>query len=332
MTTTQDCSVGIGVESTFGTGVTPTRWLEFVDESLDWTKVVVQGKGLRVGARMARSARRAFIAAEAKGDMTVECVSKGMGLLWRACLGSSTSTLVSGSTYQQVHTFADVLPSLTVQKGLPRIDGTVDAYTLTGGTVDKWTFDLKNNDIATLKVGFDGRDLTTATAYAAPSYASGGNLLHFGGAALYSGALTAPTATALGSAPTSLTGVRSFSVEVSNEVQAGRFNAGGAGRKAQQLVGERKVSGTIEIEYDAATYRDLVLNDGALTLVANLTGGSLSSGSETLQVILPDIRFDGELPKANGTELIVQSMRFTALENASGQNLWVVARTSDTAL
>ncbi len=33
MTTPQDCSVGLGVESVYGTGVTPTRWFEFLDES-----------------------------------------------------------------------------------------------------------------------------------------------------------------------------------------------------------------------------------------------------------------------------------------------------------
>jgi hypothetical protein len=36
MATTQDSSVGFLKESTYGTGVTPSRWLEFISETLDW--------------------------------------------------------------------------------------------------------------------------------------------------------------------------------------------------------------------------------------------------------------------------------------------------------
>jgi hypothetical protein len=55
---TQDCSVGFVAETTYKTGVTVSRWVEYLDESLDWNKNIKQGKGLRVGSRVARSARR----------------------------------------------------------------------------------------------------------------------------------------------------------------------------------------------------------------------------------------------------------------------------------
>jgi hypothetical protein len=45
-----------------------------------------------------------------------------MGLLWQALLGTGTSTLVSGSTYQQVFTLGDNPSSLTLQKGVVEID------------------------------------------------------------------------------------------------------------------------------------------------------------------------------------------------------------------
>ena len=113
MTTFQDCSIGLSKESTYGTAVTVARFLEFTDESLDYSKNVVQGEGLRVGSRVARSARRVVTTSDAGGDLSMECLSKGMGLVWEQCMGTGVSTLVSGSTYQQVFTLADTMPSAT---------------------------------------------------------------------------------------------------------------------------------------------------------------------------------------------------------------------------
>src|SRR5690349_17058393 len=104
MATQQDCSIGFGVESTFKTYAAPTRFLEFTDESLAWEKNVKQGQGLRVGSRVARTSRRVIPTADGAGDITFEAESKGLGLIWRALLGVGTSTVVSGSTYQQVFT------------------------------------------------------------------------------------------------------------------------------------------------------------------------------------------------------------------------------------
>ncbi|MBK8399926.1 MAG: hypothetical protein IPL29_02295 [Propionivibrio sp.] len=120
MTTPQDCSIGLGVESTYGTAVARTRWFEFLDESFNYVKSIKQGQGMRVGSRVARSGRRVVASAEGAGDLTVEAVTKGLGLLWQLAVGSGTSTLVSAGLYQQVFTLADVPSSATIQKGIPR--------------------------------------------------------------------------------------------------------------------------------------------------------------------------------------------------------------------
>jgi hypothetical protein len=233
MASTQDCSLGIGIESTYKTGVTPTRWFEYIDESINWDKSIKQGVGLRVGGRVARSARRVVTSAQGTGDFTLEATSKGMGLLWQAALGSGASTLVSGSTYQQVFTLGDTPASFTLQKGLPRADGTVDPYTFLGCMVSGWQFTFPNDDIASLQVSVDAGDLTTATSYTAPSYASSPSLFHFAGGSLSTGTLTAPTTTALASAATPLASVRGGSVSVNNNIRNDRYNYGGAGSQGQ---------------------------------------------------------------------------------------------------
>lgn len=335
MANTQDCSVGLAVESTYGTGVTAARWLEFVSESFGFNKQIKQGMGLRVGGRVARSARRVAVAADAGGDVTVEATSKGLGLLWQACLGAATSTLVSGTTYQQVFTLGDAPSSLTVQKGIVETGGTVDPITFLGCMVDSWELDFANADIVKLKTTFDAKDVTTATAYAAPSYPTAPNLFHFAGGTVYTGTLTAPTATALASGVTPLANVRSGNVKVDRGMNTSRYNMIGTGRKSKPLTGAKVtgITGKLDVEYDSTTFRDAFLADTPLSLVLQWTAGALSTGVETLQVVIPEIKFDGELVKANAGDISVQGMTFAGLDNlTAAQPIWIVARTSDAAL
>jgi hypothetical protein len=334
MATTQDASVGFVTETTYKTGVTPVRWLRHTDESLDWTKTVVQGSGLQVGARVARSNQRVVPVADGAGDITYQCSAKGFGLMWQACLGTGVSTVVSGATYQQLFTLGDTPPSLTVQKGIPEAGGTVDAYTFLGAMVASWEFAFPNADIATLKPTFDVGDLATATAYATPSYSNAPNLFHFANGTISSGTLTAPTTTALASGATPLANVRSGTLSVNNNIRDDRYNFGGAGRKAKPTVGLREITGSLVVEYDATAYRDLFLADTPMNLIATFTGGALSTGLETLQLVLPELKIDtGGIPMTNGTDLVTQTLNFTGLDNqTAAQPIWVVARTSDTAL
>lgn len=327
MTTPQDCSVGLGVESVYGTAVARTRWFEFLDESFNFVKNVKQGVGLRVGSRVASSGRRVVASAEGSGDLTIEAVTKGLGLLWQLGLGSGTSTLVSAGLYQQVFTLGDVMPSATIQKGIPRADGTVDAYTFTGCMVESLTIDCPNADNVKVKTSWNAKDMTTATAYTAPSYATGPSVFTFAHGAVYSGALTAPTATALGSAATPVASIRSGSITIKHNLKTDRYNCGGGGRKEKPFAGIREISGSLVAEYADAAFRDAIVNDTSMTLVKTFT-----AGLDVLQIVIPDVRFDGDIVKAS-TDLAMQDIKWTGLDGlTAAQPIWIVCRTADTAL
>ena len=337
MTTPQDCSIGLGVESTYGTAVARTRWFEFLDESFNYVKSIKQGQGMRVGSRVARSDRRVVASAEGAGDLTVEAVTKGLGLLWQLAVGSGTSTLVSAGLYQQVFTLADVPSSATIQKGIPRADGTVD-----GCMVESLTIDCPNADNVKVKTSWNAKDMTTATAYTAPSYATSPALFTFAHGAIYSGTLTAPTATALGSAViaaagnsgggacssvTAVAGIRSGSITLKHNLKTDRLNCGGAGRKDKPIPGNREISGSLVAEYVDASFRDAIVNDTSLTIVKTFT-----SGTDVLQVIVPDVRIEGYIVKASN-DLALQDIKWVGLDGLSAaQPIWIVCRTADTAL
>jgi len=334
MASVQDSSIGFIEEVTYGTSPgAVTRWPEFTDTDLGWNPKRVQGQGLRVGARVARSGRRVTTSVEGSGGFDMEATSKGMGLLWKWALGAGVSTVVPATTtYQQVFTLADAPPSFVLQEGLVEVGGTVDPSTFLGCMIAGWDLTFANDDIVKVKYALDIRDMGTATGYAAPSYAATPSLFHFANASLSTGALTAPTTTVLGSGATPVADVMGGSLSVNHNLNSIK-PIGGAGKKAKPTVGLRTITGALDIDYDNTTFRDAFINDTPFNLVLTWTGAALSSGLETLQVIVPEIKFDGDLPKPNGTSRIAQNMKFTGLDNLTAtQPLWVVTRTSDAAL
>lgn len=329
-----DCSINAKAEVTPGTIVAPDRAFEFTSETLDWMPSIVQGEGLRSGSYMDRLSHRAAPVGQGGGDITMDVMSKGFGLWWQACMGSSVSTVVSGTTYQQNHTFGFSPASLTVQKTSIRADGTRDAFTLAGCVVTQFVLTFANSGLVTLQVTLDAMDYSTATAFAALTYPSSANLFHFGNMTVSTGTVTEPTTTTLGSCATPLTNVRSLTITGNRNPVVDRFNAKGTGRKDKALGTKFDVTGSMEVEYSDAVQRDAYLAQTAQSLCTTVTAGTLSTGNETLQVLLPSIKTDGGgVPQANGTGLIVQTINFKGLDNETAtQAMWISTLTADAAI
>lgn len=347
MATFQDCSIGFtgatSGESAYKTYTTVSRWVEFNDESLDWKKNVKQGKGLRVGGRVARTGRRQVPTAAGDGDFTMEIVNKGMGLLWQAAMGSATSTIIAATTaYQQNFTLGDAPPSLSIQKGIPQVgQGSPDAYTFLGCMVDSFELTIPANDIPTVKFNFDIGDINTSagggTAYASPTMPTA--LTNFSGAqvtATLGGTLTVPTTTAKASIASGVAaGVRNFSLTVNNNLATDRYNFGASGRKAKPTVGLRTITGKMTVEYDSTTWSQNFLNDTSFPVIVDISGAQIgtSGRNEGLQIVLPDVRIDASLPNANQGGLVSVDYTFTVTDNlTAAQPIYLVASTADTAL
>lgn len=332
MATPYDCSINVGKESTYGTDVAGTTAYEFNSESFDQTPNRVQGSGLRVNGRVARSGRRVTTTTQGTGSLEIDAQTKGMSRLLEAALGSGTSTLVAGSTYQHNYVLGDTPPSVTVQKSVPRADGTIDPYTFAGCMVSGWELSVGNDDIIKFSFDFDVRRLDTARSFDALTYPTTPSLYHFGQAAMtIGGSVTVPTATALGTGGTAASDVRDFTLSVNNNLATDRFNFGASGLKAKPTVGLREITGSFTAEYSATTYRTAYLADSdlAITLTATSTE-ALSTGFATLQVVLPIVRLESAVPVANNGDLVTVEHSFTVLDGqVAAQPIYVVLRTAD---
>lgn len=341
MTIQADCSIGIKKETTYGTAVTVDRFLEFTSETLDYEREYYQGSGLRPGSRLARSARRILAKDGAAGDIELEVPTRGLGTLLELLTGTASSTVVAGALYQQLFTLqkSDFLPSATIQKGIPRLGAeTVDAYTFKGAVNSSFELSMANAEVLKLKTSWHAREVDTAIAYATPSYPASFDLFSFVSASLVvGGTLTVPTATALGSSTgTPAANIRDFTLTVDQGLDENGWNLGGGGKRTRRgAVGIAGVSGKLTAEYDSTTLRDAVRDQTPLALLATFQGPTdITAGNKpTLQITIPDIRFEGELPKSNGGDVITQSLDFTAFDNLVAPHaLYIATRTADTAL
>ena len=344
MTLQSDCSIGFKVESTYGTGVTVDRFPEFIEESITQDNEYIDSEGLRVGGIGVDLSRRTLGKVMAGGPLSLEWVTRGLGTLLQAMLGQNTSTLRSGSIYQQVAIplNTDPMPCYTIQKGIPPVGGgTTLAHTFTGCVVDGWKLSCKPGEALMADVDWIARDMSTAVGYAAPSYVASPKTLAYPHLTLSIGVngthtLTLPTATAVGSTTgTALTNVNSIEFSGKNNVDDGGFNSGGAGKRSRRPVyGPREFGGSLTAEFDAVTLRDYYLAQNDLHMVATFTSDQ-DTGFGTaalLQIVLPSVRLEGKVPSSNAGDVIEQDIDFTAGRSSSAATIYLVAVTADTAI
>ena len=200
--------------------------------------------------------------------------------------------------------------------------------------VSKWALNVPNAGVATLDLTLDSRDVLTTTAKATPAYGANNHVLHFGGACLYTGTLTAPTATVAASATTAVANVKDIMIECDNALAVDKtYYFCGGGKKSKPWKGVPKITGTMTVEFVTnSPFTAAFLSDSAMTLL--LTLSATENADEKVQVALSEIRLGGDLPQAGGSPGVIEmTIPFEAYANGvAAQPLWVVNRCYDTAL
>src|SRR5260221_3886081 len=201
--------VGAVAESAYGTPVTVTHFYEFLSENFIFNPTWLDGQGLKSGQAFKRASRTIQSEFDVNGDLTMEhtigsapnAVADSMGFWWRWALGSTlvTPTVVVGTAFQQIHTNGSKAGQfITLQVGRPQVSGvTVQPFTYTGVKCTQWDFSCSDNQIAQLKLTFDGRTELTSTALAAASYPVPNGLFSFANATLMTLGGTATTTAVL---------------------------------------------------------------------------------------------------------------------------------------
>lgn len=317
-----DAQLGIGVESTYGVGVTPTRFLEFTGESLTMEPQFLEPAALRAGTKYKRASRVRQSRRSVSGDITVEHGTKGMGMLWRHALGSpitSPAQILATTAYEQNHRPGDYRGlGLTVQVGRPEpASGVVRPFTYVGCKCGSWSFSVADQDIPALTLTLDGRNVSEATGLAVASYIAGSTVFDFSQAQLKIGGTVTTTAgkTSVSGGAAAATIITEFSVSGETPMATERFGLGNAGLKAEPLEnGTPTVTGSLGAEFNKAELYDRFTNNETLPLEFTLTGDQIGTTGqfESLSIILPAVKLKSAAPNVGGPDLVTMSTDFEA--------------------
>lgn len=334
---------GIVTETTVGTPVAVTRFVEFDSDTLALTRHIAQGVGLRAsGASAPRGARRILVAREAAGDVTFDVPTNGLGLFLQHMLGSfsgSTPTLISGSAYQQIHNPGSTQgKTFTAQKGAPDTTGTVNPFTYPGCKISAWELVAAQHKQVSLKVTVDAMDEVSttsgATALQTASYGAATGLFSFKDAAVLTGGSVTTVSGVLTATGTAVASCRNIDIKGTNSFKNDRFFAGSQ-TKAENIENDyRAITGQLDLEFSTMANYNAYLADSSSVLQVNFVGGIISgSVHNQLSFFFPLVKFeDGVTPQVSGPDILMANVPFTALDDGTNGHLQVVYVSSDVAV
>lgn len=303
--------LGLVAESTYGTYVAPTRFLQADKVALKKVKNTAQGNGLGAGRLMPLATRRVLTTKAGEGSIELEVVNKGIGLLIQALMGTTVTPVQQAATpaYLQTHTLADPIgKSLTIQSGVPDASGTVRAFSFLGSKVTSATFTFEVDKEVTGSFDIDARDITEAQTLATASYAT--NTRPFVGT---------DTSIKIGAsfgAEASVSGITKATVKIERPQKTDRFYFGAAGLKAEPLTNDwAQITGTLTSDFvDKTILADRFAADSQFSLVLEAVGLQISGiYYDTFRITLPACFLDGDTPGVDGPDVVSGDFPFACL-------------------
>jgi hypothetical protein len=328
--------------------------LEFKSETLELKKVTVQGQGLHAGGLYDRAGRRVLTNYDANGGISLDLQTRRINKLLFAMFGSygqanATLAQIGTTTVQKaIHFPGNTLGhSLCFQKGVPAVDGaTPNPFTYVGCKVQDWTITVATGAIASLDLTINGRNELGGTGNGDPLNVSvptlatwtstpAMDLFHFREANLLTGTpSTVSNVTSLTGA-TTLANIKDASVKHTIALDDQRYFLGGGGFCAEPVEnGFRMINGTFTAEFlTAGAMYQAFAGDTPLALELKFTGptvGVSGGAPELLDIIIPNIKLDGESPKVAGPAVVTQACSFTGLDDEVNNQIQATYQTLDT--
>lgn len=131
--------VAFGLEVTAGLPVTTGTFLPLLGDKLMADRNRIEADGIRAGRRFLDSNDWAGGNVSPGGDLQFELRQKDVGKLLTGMFGTVSSTTgPASSLYTHTWTSSGEPLPMTIQKGVPDVNGVVDPLTYTGCMVDEW--------------------------------------------------------------------------------------------------------------------------------------------------------------------------------------------------
>ena len=326
---------------------------EFKSETLELKKTTVEGEGLAGGRVYRRTKRRVLTNYDVNGDVVMELPTRNLGFWLRYMVGDFTETPtqigVTGiykAVFQPKST--QFGHSFTLQKGVPAADNaTVEPVTYVGGKLTGWEIGVATGAIGSLTLHCDGRNELAGAGNGDPLNGSvpglatwapvttglGMSVFHFRQAALFSGGtptLTTGVVSLVGA--TALGNVKDATIMQSFSYDTNRIFVGSNGYKNEPIEnGFRAPTGSLTVEWlsNEALYNAYAA-DTTTSLQLTFTGATVSTSNYLLDIIIPNIKLEGETPKVGGPQVVTQAVPFTGYDDETTVPLQITYQSEDT--
>ncbi|MGE4338198.1 MAG: phage tail tube protein [Pigmentiphaga sp.] len=319
-----DAQAGMVEESTYGTYVAPTRFYEFNSESIAPVVAKLYSRPLGSG-RIQRTSRRRTSVTGAGGDINIDAVNRGMGVLLKQMFGKVTSAQV-GETAEYTQTYVPDPNgkrglSATVQVGRPSTDGTIRPFSYVGGKVIGWSLAAALDDIVKINTTWDFKTQTTSEDVETASYAD--DVVPF---TFLDGALS------IGGSPVAT--IKAVNVAWAEAQDTARRYFGN--QKGEPLPnGMLELTGQFDSEFnDMAAHDAWVAGDEIVDAVITFTGETIPEESNPYKIVLtiPSLEYTGSAPAIGGPEVVQQNLPWMGLFNGEEELITLVYHTDDTAI
>lgn len=307
--TALDGSLAIGVQTVYGTAVTPTRALPVQSVDLQPEFISTEDTALMGGGFGRRASARNRVGYGGTGTVDLEVLNKKMGVLLEHVTGTVVAGSATGSGYTYTMPFTrNTGLFLTVQEGLPDATDTEQPYTGVGGKVTSATFACAKDENLTLSTEWDFRQVIDSLSLTLPSYTAALQPFNWAQCAVKIGTYGSEAA---------VDGVEGMSVVFERPVKTDTRYANGAGLKSEpRMNGRPTVSGTISTDFLSKTdFVNKFMNKTNFSLVWEFVGAAGTGYSETFRIALPWCELDGALPPLDGEDYVSADLPFTAMRD-----------------
>lgn len=327
-------AVGIAAESTYGTWVSPTRWIEVRDFKMQERPKISQGTGLASGRVVDLGTRRRETWTDAGGTMDLEFLNQGMALLLVNALGSNATLTQIGTTSAYTLTANLGVPDnqnyLSMQALVPNSAGTIFQQNFHGCKFTKttWTIDMQNPLMWSLDV--DSQQVSTSESAGTPSYTANTRTFTFQGMNFKVGAF--------GSEST-IDGVKKMTCSIERGLEVNRIYMGQSAKSEPVTNAIVKVSGSADVDLTASNKSvlwDLFHSQNAVpSIVMDFVGNAIGTSGHNDEFILnpTNVFIDqGGTPELDGPGITTATLNWSALIDASNDSALIAKlTTSDTS-
>lgn len=313
----------------YGDANTVTRFLPFVSESVKMDITDTKSEAMFPGEFSTRSTRLYSTRRKVEGDLELEFLSKGMGLLLENAFGLDTITTPTNGVLTRRHRFtlADQRnKSLTVQVGRPDSvggAGNVRPFTWQGGKLNGATLKLDTDGILMASFPFVAQDEYTDVALAAASYAAGSKGFHAG---------QTITVTLNGISYC----VRDFEFSLDNALSTDRDFLCGVTLRQPLNAALRVATMSMEVEFaDLAAYnlyRNTTIVPVAFTIKGDLIESVTPDYFEQIDITGTTCRVRSDGPVVEGPDILTQNLEVEFLYDGTNSPVILDWFTQDTAV